>query len=178
MTMLWEKVVVTAKEFLNDRNINDYKGFNDPLYQTKLQEFDWPPQFYASMVFCENVWQAAIGSEGLNVWRQLNVLFSPSPVATHANFRGNRMYKTGNLPELGAVAIWKRGNTWQGHGAIVTEVSSDKRLFSVVEARAITGSENTFLDVREAKDKSADLPFRAEKLNLMGFIYVPDREIK
>ncbi len=178
MTMLSEKVVVTARDFLKDKNINDHKVFNDPLYQSKLQEFDWPVSFYAAMAFCEVVWQASIGIEGLNAFRQLDKLFSPSPIATHANFRGCRQYKTGNVPEEGAIAIWKRGNSWQGHAAIVNNVAEDRQSFSVIEARALTGSEQSFLNVVEAMDKKVDLPFKSEKLNLMGFIYVPDREIK
>ena len=178
MTMLSEKVVVTAKEFLNDKNINDDRNLNEPMYQAKIQEFDWSLQFSAASIFCEIVWKVAIGRESLSEWRQLDKLFSPSPVATHANFRGCRSFKTGNVPEVGALAIWKRGNSWQGGMAIVTEVSEDKQSFDVIEGRVLVGSENSFIKCEEQKGKRVDLQFRTDKLNLIGFVYMHDKEIR
>lgn len=179
MAKVWEKIVVTAKEFLTEKNINDSKDFNELIFQSKLQEFNWSSQFYASSVFCEIVWKAAISRESLNEWRQLDKLFSPSPIATHANFRGCRDYKTGNIPEKGALAVWKRGNSWQGMMSIVSDVSDDMQSFDVIEARALMGSESLgFLQVEEKKSKKIDLPFRVDKLNLIGFIYPKDIEAR
>lgn len=178
MSLLWEKIVVTAKEFVGEKNINDCRDLNEPIYQSKLQDHGWDIQFAASSILCEIVWKIAIGRESLREWRQIDRLFCPSPIAVHANFRGCREYKTGNLPEKGSLVIWRRGNSWQGHMAIVIEVSEDKRSFDVVEARMLMGSDNRFLQVEERKDKKTDLPFRNDKLNIIGFIYAPDREIR
>lgn len=178
MTMLSEKVVVTAREFLNDLNINECKDLSEPMYQAKLSEFDWDIQFTAASTFCEVVWKKAITRDSLSEWRQLDKLFSPSPIATHANFRGCRSFTTGNIPEVGSIAIWKKGNTWQGHMAIVTEVAEDKKEFDIVEGRAFKGSKNTIIQPQEGKGKKVGLPFREDKLNLIGFIYIHDREIR
>ncbi len=177
MALLAEKIVVTAKEFLTDKNINDCQQFNEPIYQVKLQHFDWDLQFSAASVLCEIVWQIAIGKEQRTYYQQLDRLFSPSPVATHCNFRGNRDYKTGNVPEVGAIAVWKRGNSWQGHMAIVIEVAADGQSFDVIEGRLLEGSESRFIKLEEKKGKRMGLDFRNDKLNLMGFIYPPHREI-
>src|ERR1700744_4451543 len=170
-TMLWEKVVVTAKEFLEDKNINDCREFKEPIFQVKLIHHGWDLQFAAASVFCELVWQIAIGREYSNERQRLDRLFSPSPVATHANFRGCKEYQTGNLPQRGAIAIWVRGQSWQGHMGIVSDVSQNRESFSVIEGRVLTGSEGRFIQVKEVKDKSIDIPFSREKLNLKGFIY-------
>jgi hypothetical protein len=177
MTLIWEKIVVTAKEFLNDKNINDSFEFNEPLFQTKLKHFDWDLKFAAASIFCELVWKEAIGKHSLTEFQQLDRLFSPSPIATHSNFRGCRQYKTGNLPEPGALAIWRKGNTWQGHMAIVTSVSDDQSQFNVIDARAMEGSQSLFLSIEERPDKKMGQPFKNDKLNLVGFIYAPNREI-
>lgn len=177
MTLISEKIAVTAREFLNDKNINDCQDFNEPMYQAKLQEFDWDLQFCSATIGCELVWKIAIGRNRVREWRQLDRLFSPSPIGTHANFRGCRAYKTGNIPELGAIVIWKRGNSWQGHAAIVIWVSEDKMEFDVIDCRILEGSENRFLRFEEKKSKKVGLPFRNDKLNLVGFIYAPLREI-
>lgn len=178
MTLLSERIVVTAKEFLQEKNINDCSDLNEPMFQSKIQEFDWDLAFAAASTTCEIIWKIAIGRESLMEWRQLDKLFTPSPVGTYANFRGCRNYKTGNIPEIGALAVWKKGNTWQGHMSIVTEVAEDKRSFTVVEGRALSGSENSMIEISERKDKNVSLPFRDDKLNLMGFVYCPNREIK
>lgn len=177
MTMLSERVVVTAKSFLEGVNINDCREFNEPMYRAKLIHFDWEPQFAASSVFVELVWQIAIGRETTSERQRLDRLFCPSPVATHANFRGCRDFKTGNLPQVGSIAVWVRGQSWQGHLAIVSEVTPNKGFFNIIEGRILTGTEGNFIQVKECKDKPIDMPFSRDKLNLKGFIYPPNREI-
>jgi len=176
-TMLWEKVIVTAKEFLGDKNINDSREFNEPIYRAKLLHFGWELQFAAAAVFVETVWQISIGRETTTERQRLDRLFCPSPVATHANFRGCREYMTGNLPQKGAIAVWVRGHSWQGHMAIVSEVAPNKDHFDVIEGRILTGSEGNFIRVQESKNKCIDESFSVNKLNLKGFIYPPNREI-
>ena len=176
MSMLWEKVVVTAKEFLGDKNINDSREFKEPIYQAKLIHFGWELQFAAATVFVELVWQIAIGRETTTERQRLDRLFCPSPVATHANFRGCREYKTGNLPEKGAIAVWVRGHSWQGHMGIVSDVSPNKESFDIIEGRILTGSDGHFIQVKESKGKQTDESFSVNRLNLKGFIYPPSRE--
>lgn len=177
MTVIAEKIVVIAKEYLETRNINDSRDFNEPMYQTKLNEYDWDLAFSAPSVVCELIWKAAVRGGGASEYRLLDRVFSPSPLATHANFRGCRSLKTGNLPEIGAIAFWKKGNGWQGHMAIVVDVSDDKKSFDVVEGTVLQGSENKFMVLEYKKGKRTDLPFKNDKLNLIGFGYPPDREI-
>ena len=176
-TMLWERVVVTAKDFLGDKNINDSREFKEPMYQAKLIHFGWELQFAAATVFVELVWQIAIGRETTTERQRLDRLFCPSPVATHANFRGCREYMTGNLPQKGAIAVWVRGQSWQGYLGIVSDVSPNKDSFDIIEGRILTGSDGHFIQVKESKGKTIDQPFSREKLNLKGFIYPPNREI-
>lgn len=175
-TMLWEKVVVTAKDFLVNNNINYCSQFSEPIYQAKLIHFGWDLQFSASSVFVEIVWKIALG-ETVSERQRLDRLFCPSPVATHANFRGCKDYKTGNVPEVGAIAIWIRGNSWQGSMGIVTEVSESKEIFDVIEGRVLTGSDGRFISVKEYKGKTTTKPFSIQNMNLKGFIYPPNREI-
>jgi len=174
--MLWEKVVVTARQYLDDKNINDSAEFNDIMFKMKQVDFDWNMQFSAASLMCEIVWKIAIGKENTQEMRRLDKLFSPSPIATHANFRGCNSYKTGTMPEKGALVIWRRGNSWQGHMAIVSNVW-DNGLFDVIEGRVLVGSQSQFIQVQEQKGKQSNLPFRDDKLNIIGFIYPPNREI-
>jgi len=177
MTYIAEKIVVTAREFLETRNINDSHDYNEPIYQTKIKEFGWDLAFAAPSIVCEMIWKIAIRGGGLSEYRQLDRLFTPSPLATHANFRGCKDFITGNSPEVGSIAVWKKGNGWQGHMALVVWVSDDKKTFDVVQGKILAGSENKFLSLEEKKGKRTDLPFKNDKLNLIGFLYPPNREI-
>lgn len=178
MTLVWEKVVVTAKEFVTTKNINDHREISEPIFKAKLSHFNWDLSFSASSIFAEIVWKVAIGKDSLSEWGELDRMFSPSPIATHANFRGNKTYKTGNVPEPGALVFWRRGNSWQGHMAVVIAVSEDKQTFDVIEGRALTGSEDKFINAEEKKGKKVGLPFANDKLNILGFVYPKHQEIR
>lgn len=177
MTLVAEKIVVTAREFLETRNINDSYDFNEPFFQTKIKDFGWGLEFAAPSVVCEIVWRSAMRGSGAIEVRHLDRLFSPSPIATHANFRGCKEFSTGNLPQPGAIAIWKKGNSWKGMMSLVLSVSADNKTFDVAEGKVLTGSENQILTLEEKKGKRTDLPFKNDKMNLMGFVYPPNREI-
>lgn len=176
MTMVAEKIVVTAKEFLETKNVNDSPFLNEPIFHSKMVHFDWDLSFAASSVGCEIIWKKAIGRDSLTEYQQLDRLFSPSPISTHCNFRGCKAYKTGDMPEPGAMAVWRLGNSWKGNMAIVIEVAEDRQTFTVIECSVMTGSQQSFLKF-EQKEKRLQLPFKNDKLNLVGFIYPPNREI-
>lgn len=177
MTLIAEKIVVTAREFLETRNINDSYDFNEPFFQTKIKDFGWGLEFSAPSVVCEIVWRVAMRGGGLTEGRLLDRLFSPSPIATHANFRGCKEFSTGNLPQPGAIAFWRKGNSWKGMMSVVVNVSDDKKTFDVIEGKVLTGSEIQIIDIEEKKGKRTDLPFKNDKMNLIGFAYPPNREI-
>ena len=177
MTLVAEKIVVTAKEFLNKLNINDSQEFNEPFFQNKIKEFNWELSFSASSIACEIIWKKALRGGGMVEGRKIDRLFSPSPVATHSNFRGCKDFKTGNGPEPGSIVVWRRGCGWQGIMAIVTWVSEDKKSFDIIEAHVLQGSDNRFITLEEKKNKRADIPFKSDKFNILGFIYPPNREI-
>lgn len=179
MSLVAEKIVVTAREFLETRNINDSHDFNEPFFQTKIKETGWELAFAAPSIVCELIWKIAVRGGGNSETRVFDRLFNPSPIATHANFRGSKhsCVSTGNCPEPGSIAVWKKGNGWQGHMAIVIWVSEDKKTFDVVEGKVLAGSEAKFLTLEKKEGKRTDLPFKNDKLNLIGFLYPPNREI-
>lgn len=180
MTLIAERIVVTAREFLADKNINESSEFNQPLFRAKLGQFGWGLNFAAASVFCEIVWKIGVGQGRLSVIQQLDRIFSPSPIATHANFRGGKEtgYVTGNMPQPGAIAFWKRGNSWQGHMALVVEGRDNGREFDIIEGRIAEGSSAKFIKPVFWSGKKTGLPFKDDKLNLLGFVYPPDEEIK
>lgn len=176
MDLIKERIVAEAKAFLNERNINEANEYREPLYQNKLSLFGWDLAFSAASIFCEIVWKRSYKGYVLN-HNELDRLFSPSPVATHANFRGCGSYNTGNVPELGSLAVWRRGNTWQGAMGIVIAVSPDMSTFDIMEGRTMEGSAGKFIKTQEGLGKKLSLPFAPDKLNLIGFIYPKKQDI-
>jgi hypothetical protein len=177
MTMIAERIAVIAKEFVESKNINDNQLFNEPMFQAKLNQFGWELCFSAASIACEIVWKEAVKGGGMSEFQRIDRAFSPSPLATHANFRGGKNFETGNLPQVGSIAFWKKGNTWQGHMGIVVWVSEDAKTFDIIEGKVMQGSENKFIVLEEKKGKKTDLPFKSDKYNLIGFGYPPKREI-
>lgn len=177
MTLVSEKIVVIANQYLDTKNINDTESFNEPFFQNKISEYGWELPFAARSIGCELIWKEALKGSGSAEARYLDRMFSPSPIATHANFRGSRKFKTGNVPELGAIALWRKGNGWQGIMGIVINVHDDKMGFDIAECVALQGSENRFLTFERKNGKRADLPPKHDSFNILGFIYPPNREI-
>lgn len=178
MTFIAEKIAVIAREFVETRNVQDSKDFNEPFFQTKLAHFDWDMQYSASSIGAEIVLKSAWGAESIEDWQLIDRICSPSAVATHCNWRGCKRLKTGNIPEVGAIAFYRRGNSWQGSMSIVIRVAEDKERFDVAETRFIIDSGSGQLKTIEVKDKRVLLPFKSDKLNLLGFGYPPNRELK
>lgn len=178
MTLIAEKIAVVAREFVESRHIQDSKEFNEPIFQAKLRGFDWGIQYAASSIGCEIMLKTSWGLESIEDWQLLDKIFSPSAVATYCNWRGCTKMKTGNVPEIGAVAFYRRGNSWQGSASIVIAVSEDKQKFDAAETRFINNSGTGLLVTTEFKEKRVSLPFKNDKLNLLGFGYAPNRELK
>jgi len=105
MAMLWEKVVVTAKEFLETKNINDSYLLNDPLFRAKLVNFEWDLSFSAASIVCELIWKKAIGSESLNDGHRLDRLFSP-PDAGTTKYRSSGQISESELLHAISLKIW------------------------------------------------------------------------
>ncbi len=179
MSMVWEKIVVTAKEFIEEKEFKKCSQLTEPFYQSKVSDFGWNLKFGIASIFCEICWKIGLTADSISEYNKLDRLFSPSPIATHANFRGARgQYKTGDLPEAGALAIWRRGSSWQGAMGIVSKVSPDRKSFDIIEARVRdNGDDDNEIIVMESYGKKVGLDCKSDKLNLIGFVYPPRREI-
>lgn len=60
--------------------------------------------------------------------------------------------------------------------SVVVGVAEDKQSFTVIGGRVLEGSSSQFINL-EQREKRMGLPFKSDKLNLLGFIYAPDKEI-
>jgi hypothetical protein len=93
-------------------------------------------------------------------------------VATYSQFAASKKFTVSQIPVLGAIAVWRHGDSWQGHLGTVTAVDLEKKRFVTVEGNTNNnGSRNGYIVLE--KLRSLGLPHNPNGLNLIGFIYPP-----
>lgn len=79
-------------------------------------------------------------------------------------------FKTGTTPKPGAIVIWQHGSTTKGHVGIVESVDFKTNTMQTLEGNTnAAGSRegNCFAK----KPRTIERPFRADGLNVVGYIY-------
>ena len=163
-------VISIATSYLGKTETPNNSGFKDSVFQKKMQEVGWVKGYAWCSYFCELVYKEA--SCERTVTTLLAKLFSGSATATFKNFDLDKTFKTGKEPKIGALVIFRYGNGWQGHAAIVTEVVDKNTI------RTIEGNTNN-LGSREGivvakKTRLINKPFTSTGLNFVGFVYLSE----
>lgn len=169
---LSQRIVQVALSYVEQKEISGNKGFQNSAFQKKMVECGWKMSQSWCAYFAELVWKEGFGVKHL-LYKTLDRLFSPSATATFANFRGHATnFTTGNKPKVGALAVWRYGNGWQGHIGVVTEVKANG---SFVSVEGNTNSKGGREGIEVAiKTRKVGEPFKARGLNLIGFVYLPE----
>lgn len=168
MQTINDKIVQVAQSYLFQEEISGNKGFKNPSFQKKMADCGWNLGQSWCAYFCELVWKEAYGKTN-PLYPALDRLFSPSATATFSNFSGNTQFTTGKTPKVGALAVWRYGNGWQGHIGIVAEIRN-KNEFRSVEGNTNTDGSREGYGVFN-KVRATNLPPKTKGLNLIGFIY-------
>lgn len=156
-----------AKSYIGKTEIPNNAGFTDAKFQKKMEEVGWSKTLAWCSFFAELVWTEACCDNTLKA--VIKKQFSGSATTTFKNFDLDKTFKTGTEPQVGSVAIFRHGNGWQGHAAIVTEIIT-KTEFKTVEGNTNDkgGREGYIVATKTRKTNN---PFTNTGLNLVGFIY-------
>lgn len=165
---LSEKIKTVASSYVGQQEISGNKGFKNPSFQKKMQDCGWQIGQSWCAYFSELVWKEAFGKSHPS-YSTLDRLFSPSAVSTYSNFKGNVIFKCGNVPKVGALVVWRQGNGWQGHIGIVESVI-DKDTFQTIEGNTNSAGGREGIEVAR-KTRKLGLPFKSKGLNIIGFVY-------
>lgn len=169
---LAEKIVAVATSYIGQKEIAGNKGFQNAAFQKKMIDCGWQMSQSWCAYFTELVWKEAFGTKH-PLYKSLDRLFSPSATATFANFKGHpTSFATGAKPKVGALAVWRYGNGWQGHIAVVIEVRADGS-FKTIEGNTNNDGSREGVEVA-VKVRKVGEPFKARGLNLVGFVYPPE----
>lgn len=170
-----EDVIQIAKCYVGKTETPNNSGFNDSVFQKKMEEVGWSKGLAWCSYFAELVYREANNladpSEAIGISPLLRKLFSGSATATFKNFYLDGTYKTGTEPKLGALAIWRHGVGWQGHAAIVISINKPNNTFGTVEGNTNDkgGREGYIVSKKHRYIKKK---FTPTGLNLVGFVYL------
>jgi len=167
---LQEKIKLVAESYLGQEEISGNKGFKNTAFQKKMKDCGWELGQAWCSYFAELVWKEAFGKSH-PLYAKIDRLFSPSATATFANFKGHNThnFESGVVPKIGALVVWKYGNSWKGHIGVVTEII-DSKTFRAIEGNTNNSGSREGIMVAK-KTRSLGLPHKNKGLNLLGFIY-------
>lgn len=129
-------VIEIAKSYIGETEKPNNAGFNDQLFQKKMEEVG----FIKGQAWCSYFAELCFKEANQKDWWKLEALFNASAVKTFDNFK-KAEYKISDKPFVGALVIWQQQKAgkpqWQGHAGIVVEASGDT--FKSVEGNTNDG---------------------------------------
>ena len=160
-----DKIVQIAKSYVGKTEKINNSGFNDAEFEKRMKDTGWIKGASWCAYFTELVWVEAY--KGTVLEPAVKALFSGSATATYKNFDLAK-WNVSDKPQIGALAVWRLGNGWQGHIGIVIEVA--EKSFKSVEGNTNDkgGREGYIVAV---KNRVIKAPYQAKGLNLIGFVY-------
>jgi hypothetical protein len=173
MGVLADKVAEVAKGYIGRKELPNNSGFQDPVFQKKMEAVGWHKGESWCAYTAELIWKEAfLAANFITFGGYLDALFSGSAVATAANFQASPHFKTGKTPRKGALAIYRHGNSWQGHVGVVISVSDAVNYWNV-EGNTNKDGGREGIEVADKLRKNG-IPFQAGGLNLICFVYLPE----
>lgn len=165
--MIAEKIKNIALSYLGQREVPGNMGFTDKQFEKKMAAVGFVKSYAWCALFAELIWvEAYEGSK--ETLAKLKTLFSASATATFKNFDLDGTFNTSKTPKVGAVAIWRYGNGWQGHAGIVIAVNGDT--ITTIEGNTNAAGGREGIEVARKNRKWRGEAFKAKGLNIVGFI--------
>jgi len=162
-----EEIVNIAKSYIGKTEKPNNSGFTDLKFEQRMKDVGWEKYLAWCSFFCELVWKESCCDKTLLA--VINKNFSGSATSTFKNFDLDKTFKTGVEPKLGALIVFRYGNSWQGHIAIVTEVV-DKTTVKTVEGNTNDkGGREGYIVA--SKTRLIKKPYTPTGLNFVGFVY-------
>lgn len=171
--MIADKIKEVALSYVGEEEKPGNLGWKDPKFEAKMVEVGWQPGQAWCAYQAELIWKEAYGKKH-SLWKSLDRLFAPSATATYGNFAGSGLFKTGSVPKVGALAVWRYGwSGWKGHIGVVVGINDANRTFDTIEGNtnAAGGREGLYT---LKKTRRRDAPPTGTGLNLIGFVYPND----
>lgn len=164
--MIRERIVEVAQKYIGLHEKPSNSGFEDPLFQKRIEEVGWEKGDAWCAFFAELVWKEAY--DNLPMKKQLDKLFSGSAVQTYKNFMLDGKWSMEIKPSAGSLAVWRVGLTDAGHIGIVIKIVDDNT-FQTIEGNSNDDGSREGVKV-VLKNRRLRAEFKKRGLNLVGFI--------
>ena len=169
------RIKVVASLYIGQKEIIGNKGFENAVFEDKMESCGWDVGQAWCAYFTELVWKEAYELYKPEVIPVLDKLFSAGAVKTFNNFNKSPKFQTSKNPAVGAVVIWqyyKNGKPhWSGHAGIVSEsVVGLGNKFKTIEGNTNSQGGREGIEVAE-KTRLLDFSPKTRGLVLKGFIY-------
>jgi hypothetical protein len=158
-----------ARKYLGQTEKPANSGFNDTVFQDKMEEVGFQKGHAWCAYFAELVFKEAIPER----YDELDKLFSGSTILTFRNFQ-DAAFPIGQVPRVDSLVIWqtvKEGKKMAtGHAGIVSEVMSTWEFKSIEGNTAGGGSREGWIVAEHSRKVLASV---ANGLKVLGFIHIP-----
>ncbi len=169
---LEERIVEIAKSYIGQEELPNNSGFIQSDYEEKIKSIGWVKGQSWCTHAVELVWTEAFSEIDPDGIPLLKMLFSGYAIKTLENFTNSGVFEVGQVPNIGAIAIWQHGNTEMGHAGVV--VSFTRTTFKSCEGNTHREGEYEAKEYAE-RLRRLNIPHTSDGLNLLGFIY-PQRK--
>lgn len=162
-----DKIIVAAKSYVGQQEIQPNKGFQDPSFETKMRARGWEaPQPWCGY-FAKQCWVDAY-ADNVDFLATVKKLSNGGALTTLADWKASEPQQVGHIPVPGALVIFEEGNGPNGHVGVVISVQGN--IYATIEGNTNTDGSR---DGYEVAQKTHDItrPFNPNGLNLVAFIH-------
>jgi hypothetical protein len=164
--MIEDIIKQTALKYVGKTEKPNNSGFNDAEFEKRMADTGWIKGASWCAYFTELIWTESYKDSPL--LPEIKKLFSGSATATYKNFDLAK-WQVSKVPKVGALAVWRLGNGWQGHIGIVVDVINDKSFKSVEGNTNDKGGREGYIVA--IKNRVTNAIYQPKGLNLIGFVY-------
>jgi hypothetical protein len=150
-------------------------GFKDVEFEKRMKAVGWLTgqawcSYFAELCVIE--WAKAAGRP--DIVKLAGEIFSGSSTATYKNAdiyakaNPNGILKVSKDPTPSSIAIYRQGNTWKGHTAIVIDITPDGHVMNVEGNTNDQGGREGYIVAK--KKRRIKAPLTTSGLNIVGYI--------
>lgn len=161
------KAINIAGGYLGQLEIQPNKGFKDSAFAAKMVAVGWLQgqawcSYFAKLVFEETYADVPV------LLSKVKRLGIGSAIDTLLNYEADKTFTCFSTPKMGAIVIFREGDSHSGHAGIVTGVF-DTYIHTIEGNTNTDGSRDGYLVAR--KTRLLNQPHNPNGLNIAGFIY-------
>lgn len=170
MSSIATKFIAFTRWYIGRLEKSGNSGFKDPAFEKEMVGAGWRLKDPWCATFIRMV---ALKLFTGKLRDAIKAQFNASAKQTFDNVKKEGVFKTGNIPKEGAVVVWLHGHGSSGHMGMVDDVDLANNVMTCVEGNTNKSGSREGDRVAE-KLRTIDRPFRADGLNVYGYIYLDE----